>query len=76
MINTGDRLLHADEKYNSETGTTTPYNSDGTPGGAGCIISHTQTEQDKMMAELMDGVTNPESVLVTIYSLNNEGCGN
>ena len=74
MINTGDRLLHADEYYDKNTGTTRPYNNDGTPGGAGCIINHTQTEHDQMMAEIMNGVPNPELVRVEIYSLSNMGC--
>ena len=75
IINYGDRFLHADEYYDESTGTTKPYNNTGTPGGAGCIISHTQTEQDRMIAEIMDGVVVPEAVSVIIYSLNNLGCG-
>ncbi len=73
-INKGDRLLHADEWYYKESGNTEAYNSDGTPGGAGCIINHTQEEHDRMMDEIIDGVPNPEAVSVKIYSLSNMGC--
>ena len=71
MINEGDRLLHSDEKYNSLTKTTKPYSRNKEPYGAGCIISHTQSTHDKMIKEIMDGVPNPESVVLKIYSLNN-----
>lgn len=74
-VNIGDRLLHADEKYNSQTGTTAPYNTNRTPGSAGCIINHTQEDHDKMMTDIMDGVTNPEAVTLKIYSLSNMECG-
>lgn len=69
MINEGDRLLHSDEKYNSLTKTTKPYSRNKEPYGAGCIISHTQSTHDKMIKEIMDGVPNPESVDLKIYSL-------
>ena len=71
MINIGDRLFHADEWYNADSNTTKPYNSTKTPGGAGCIISHTQTKHDTMMDILMEGVQNPETITVSIRSMNN-----
>ncbi len=74
MINKGDRLFHADEWFIPSTGETHPYNKSGTPGGAGCIINHTQSEHDEMMTEIMEGVPNPEDVKVNIHSLNNMGC--
>lgn len=75
-INSGDRLFHADETYNTTTGTTTPYNSTNTPGGAGCVVDHTQEHHDEMMAVLMDGVNNPESIVVNIRSFKQiQGCG-
>ena len=70
-INKGYRLFHADEKYNSVTDTTKAYSTNNTPEGAGCIINHTQSEHDKMMDDIMNGVDNPESIKVIIKSINN-----
>jgi RHS repeat-associated protein len=68
-----DRYFHADEFYNPKTGTTTKYNQSNTPGSAGCIISHTQTQHEEMMDFLMDGVDRPESITVYISSKSNQG---
>lgn len=70
-INTGDRLLHANEKNG------TIYTENETPEGAGCIIGKDgQSHQDEMMAALMDGVDNPSEIVVKIRSLEHiEGCG-
>ncbi len=72
MINTGDRLFHA----NQFSASTKPYNSNLEPGSAGCIIGKDgQVQQDLMMEILMDGVQNPESITVLIKSMYNVGCG-
>ncbi|MBP5602229.1 MAG: RHS repeat-associated core domain-containing protein, partial [Treponema sp.] len=74
-INKGDRLFHADEKYDPITDTTNAYSTKNTPEGAGCVINHTQEEHDEMMSEMMKGVDRIESVGVKIKSINNlEGC--
>lgn len=72
-VNAGDRLFHANQFANA----TDAYNSNETPGGAGCIIGKNgQKQQDEMMDALMDGVTNPESIVVNIRSFQHErGCG-
>lgn len=72
MINTGDRLFHA----NQFSTALAPYNSNLEPGGAGCIISKNgQIQHNLMMEYLMDGVINPESITVLIKSMNHVGCG-
>lgn len=70
-INIGDRLFHANQRNCDVNG---PYNSNKTPGGAGCIIGKDgQVHQDAMMETLMDGVRNPEEITVIIRSMNNVG---
>ena len=73
IINIGDRLFHANQFKNSRD----PYNSNETPGSAGCIIGKDgQKHQNEMMAVLMDGVDNPESIVVRIRSFEHiKGCG-
>lgn len=72
MVNTGDRLFHANQRKQDKDG---PYNSNKEPGSAGCIIGKDgQKQHNKMMEILMDGVKNPESIKVIIKSMNNVGC--
>ena len=67
-INFGDRYFHG----NQFASATSPYNSNLTPAGGGCIIGmNGQERQDSMMGVLMDGIYNPEFIQVNIVSLSN-----
>ncbi len=68
-VNIGDRYFHANQKINKDI-----YTNNKTPESAGCIIGKDgQTHQNEMMAFLMKGVDNPESIVVIIISLSNMG---
>lgn len=77
IVNIGDRYFHANQFAFNHENTTTPYNSNLTPGSAGCIIGKDgQKHQNEIMKVLMDGVDRPESIIVKIQSLNKvKGCG-
>lgn len=66
--NPGDFLDHANQFKDASN----PYNSNETPGGAGCdICKDGQAHQDEYMRILMDGVDRPEEIRKEIISVNN-----
>lgn len=70
VINKLDRLFHPNQFKN----TASPYNSNESPGSAGCIIGKDgQEHQDEMMEFLMENVDRPESITVIITSNSNQG---
>ena len=70
VINILDRYFHPNQFKYSDS----PYNSNQTPGSAGCIIGKDgQEHHDEMMEFLMEGVERPEAITVIIRSNSNQG---
>jgi hypothetical protein len=70
VINILDRYFHPNQFKYSDS----PYNSNETPGSAGCIIGKDgQEHHDEMMEFLMENVDRPEAITVIITSNSNQG---
>lgn len=57
---------------NQKKGSSTPYNSTNTPGGAGCIIDEGQEHHNDVMSKITEGVNNVSEIKVFIISLTNQ----
>ena len=65
----GDFYDHANQFANADE----PYNSNETPGSAGCTIGiGGQDTQDEYMKKLLENIDNsPQEIILTIISVNN-----